>query len=110
MSLAFSRMCRATFSTKRPPVISGGKAGVAALNLSGKKCTNPVPPSSANQLMLTLNIDAMYSLLEIHTAETDIKNIDFIVIGATEYPIVMVETRPINGELRTRVLMRKLAG
>ncbi len=110
MTKSFDRICRTTFSTKRPPVISGGLGGLPVTHLSGKKCTDPIQPGNSSELLLALNLDTRYQLYEVHTSETDIKQNppDIIVIGSNEYPIVIVEPRSFAGETRTRVVYKKL--
>ena len=107
MTVAFTRMCKTQFSTKRPPIISGGKAGAPATNLSGVYCTPPIPLGSS-ELQATLQIETLYTLWEVHTTQTDIRTGDMLVISNLEYPIVLAEPRTFRNETRTRIVYKKL--
>lgn len=110
-SASFTRICRTVFGTERPPAVSGGKGGVPATHLTDKRCTDPIQPGNAAELMQSLNLESRYQLYEIRTAETDIKQNppDVIVIGSEKFPVVIVEPRTIPvGETRTRVVYKKL--
>jgi hypothetical protein len=107
MTATFTRICRTAFSTKRPPVISGGKAGVPTANLTGVYCTAPIQLGSS-ELQTALNIETLYQLYEVHTAQTDIKTGDLLVIASVDYPVVLVEPRTFGSETRTRVVYKKL--
>ncbi len=92
MSASFARLAVVTASTKRPPVISGGKRGAPAAYLTQLRC---LPLDTAEQqrvralaVRLGLALDAPLDILQtMIDGNKDVKEGDVLVVGTTEYPI-----------------------
>jgi len=81
----FSKMATVTASTKRAPGITSGKRGAPATNVLSLRCT-PLDPVDA-ELRQRLGLQTPHELLQCFTEETDVREGDVLVVGATEYPI-----------------------
>lgn len=79
------RFLTVTASTKRAPVISGGKRGAPAANVTSLTCT-PLDPLET-ELRQRLALSTPHELLQSFTQETDIKEGDLLVVAGTDYPI-----------------------
>lgn len=86
----WGRFLTKTISTKRSPIITGGKRGVPVTYLTGVLCTpfDPVDP----EVRLREQIDTAHELLQTFVlGDADIVEGDTIVTSSgTEYPVKAV--------------------
>jgi hypothetical protein len=75
-----------TASTKRPPVISSGKRGAAATNISSLRCTplDPVDPEIRQRLILNTPNELLQTYTE---GGLDIVEGDILTVSSVDYPI-----------------------
>jgi hypothetical protein len=105
-SPSFVRVATCTASTKRPPVFSGGKAGVPATQISSLVCTRPVTPSNVHELEQSLNLDTLLTVKVVYTQDDlDIKTGDTLIIStpsafAGTFPIRLVNPYPFGSDIR----------
>jgi len=93
MSASFTKMAIVTASTKRSPVVSGGKVGVKTTSIASFKCTplDPINPGTDSKLSQELILDTPGTLMITYCeAGLDILQGDNLVIGSDEYPIKLV--------------------
>jgi hypothetical protein len=83
--MSMARFLTVTASTKRAPVIAGGKRGVAVTQVVALQCT-PLDPVDPN-LKQRLALNTPHELLECFTEATGILEGDFLVVGTESYPI-----------------------
>ncbi len=108
-SASFRRMARLTASTKRSPLIAGGKVGVPALHVPELRCT-PLDPISAETAQ-RLGLDTPYTLRQIFVADVapDVVKGDLLVVDGHEYPVRAVEPWDWSpGETYLRVVVEVL--
>jgi len=112
-STTFARVASVTASTKRPPAISGGKAGVPVTNLSSIKCTRPVTPSNAHELEQTYQLGTLSTVKVCYVQDNlDIKTGDTLVIAsgafAGEFPIKYVGLYGFGDDVRKELTIEVL--
>jgi hypothetical protein len=90
MSIATRRLMTVTASTKRSPVISGGKRGDPATNIASLKC-QPLDPVDA-ELRERLALETPHALLQTFAAAADILTGDILVVSSVENPIRKAES------------------
>jgi hypothetical protein len=101
------RFLTETASTKRPPAISSGKRGTPATKISSLKCTplDPVDP----ELRQRLAINTPHELLQTFVnGGLDILEGDFLVYGATDYPIRSCAEWKWRGVVFQRLILEDL--
>ena len=112
-SSSFTRTATVTASTKRPPVISSGKAGVPATQIASLKCTRPVTPSNSHELEQTLNLGTLATVKVCYVQEDlDVKTCDTLVIAsgafAGEFPIRIVNMYGFGDDIRKELTIEVL--
>lgn len=112
-SATFTRIATETANTLRPPVISSGKAGVPATNLTGIKCARPSEPSDANELRETYQLGTLYTLLQTFVQDNlDVLTGDTLVIASGNwsgtYPIKVVQKIGFGTDVRKRLVLEGL--
>lgn len=108
-SASFSRVATVTASTKRPPVISGGKAGAPTTNLTNIKTTRLVLADDAKELRETYQLGTLTNIFQCFTqGDLDILTGDVLIIGSTEYPIRLVQAWPFGDDVRKRLILEGL--
>jgi len=88
--MSMTRFLTVTASTKRAPVIAGGKRGAATANVTSLKCTplDPVDSALSSDLRQRLALNTPHELLQTFVeANLDIERGDILVVGSDEYPI-----------------------
>lgn len=88
--MSMARFLTVTASTKRAPVIAGGKRGAAATNVASLLCTplDPVDSALSSELRQRLALNTPHLLLQTFVAANlDIERGDILVVGSEEYPI-----------------------
>ncbi len=93
-------------STKRTPAISGGKRGAPVTQVASLRCT-PLDPVDA-ELRQRLGLSTPMELLQVFTAETDVREGDVLVVGSTEYPIRACEEWTWRGSAFRRLVVEEL--
>jgi hypothetical protein len=108
MMSSFSKMAKVTASTKRRPVVSGGKMAESwTTQIASLKCTplDPVDSETARRL----NVATAYEIKECFVdSGLDIIQGDKLVVGAKEYPIREVEPWEWRGSHYQRLLLDDL--
>ena len=89
MSATFARRLTVTASTKRLPVVSGGKRGAATTHLAQLKCT-PLDPLTA-EISQRVALNTPHETLQTFCGSGDVREGDILVVGSSEYPIKAVE-------------------
>lgn len=112
-SNTFSRIATITASTKRPPVIAGGKAGAPVTYLSYLKCTRPVTPSNSRELEQTFQLSTLVTVKVVYVQDNlDIKMGDTLVISsgdfAGEFPIRNVGMYGFGSDVRKELTIEVL--
>lgn len=112
-SNTFARVATVTASTKRPPVIAGGKAGVPVTNISFLKCTRPVTPSNSRELEQTFQLSTLVTVKVVYVQDNlDIKTGDTLVISSGdfsgEFPIRNVASYPFGSDIRKELTIEVL--
>ena len=112
-SNTFSRVATITASTKRPPTISSGKAGVHATQIASLKCTRPVTPSNARELEQTFQLSTLVTVKVVYVQDDlDIKTGDTLVISTGpftgEFPIRHVASYPFGTDIRKELTIEVL--
>jgi hypothetical protein len=109
ISNTFLRVATVTASTKRPPAITSGKAGVPVTNLASLKCTRLVLADDAKELRETYQLGTLTNILQCFTqGDLDILTGDVLVIGSAEYPIRLVQAWPFGDDVRKRLILEGL--
>ena len=110
---SFTRVARVTANTKRAPVISSGKAGTPASNLTGIKITEPVLADDAKELRETYGLATLANIMQCFCqGDLDIITGDTLSIPsgtwAGDYPIRLVQSWPFGGDIRKRLIYEAL--
>lgn len=108
-SPSFTRTARVTANTKRPPVISSGKAGQPVTNLTGIKVTEPVLADDAKELRETYQLGTLTNIMQCFCqGDLDIITGDTLSIPSGtytgDYPIRIVQAWPFSGDIRKRLI------
>lgn len=104
---AFGRFAVVVASTKRPPVVAGGKRGTPATYLTGLSITplDPVDP----ELRQRLALDTPHELRQsFATGSPDILEGDLLVVGSIEYPIRSVAQWAWRGSTYVHMVVEEL--
>ena len=88
--MTLARLATVTASTKRRPVISGGKIGLPTTHIASLKCTplQPISPDVARRQTLNTPHEVAQTFV---IGSPDIKVGDILVIETRDYPIKAVE-------------------
>jgi hypothetical protein len=112
-SPSFARIATCTASTKRPPAITGGKAGVPVTQIASLACTRPVTPSNVHELEQTFQLGTLSTVKVCYTQDNlDIKTGDILVIAsgdyAGEFPIKYVGMYGFGSDVRKELAIEVL--
>lgn len=113
-SPSFTRVATCTASTKRPPAITGGKAGAPATSISSLKCTRPADANDAKELRETYQIGTLVQIQQVFVqGNLDILTGDVLIITtpsdwAGEYPIRIVQKIGFGDDIRKRLIIEGL--
>jgi hypothetical protein len=109
-SSSFARMAVVTASTKRSPVVSGGKRGTPTTQEASFACTplDPIDPEVRQRLMLDSPNVILETFVENSDGSLDIVVGDILVVGSTEYPIKAVEDWYWRTETYRHLFVEKL--
>lgn len=101
------RFLTVTAATKRSPVLTGGKRGVAATKIASLQCM-PLDPVEA-ELRQRLALNTPHELLQTCVgAGLDIREGDVLVVAGTDYPIRDVGEWAWRGGLFMRLILEDL--
>lgn len=104
MGISFNRLTTVTADTKR----RADPRNAPTVNLQNIKITPLMPVDKS--IAFRMGLETPHELLQAFTSETDIREGDYLVIGAAEYPVKAVGSwawRPDGGE-RLVVLVEEL--
>ena len=113
ISRSFARMATVAFTTKRSPVLAGGKRGapVAELTSATLRCTplDPADPGGKGELIARLITESTVQLLECFVdAAPDIRLGDILVVAGKEYPIKAVGNWEWRGDVYRALIVEDL--
>jgi hypothetical protein len=103
-------MAVVTASTKRSPVVSGGKRGTPTTQESSFSCTplDPIDAEVRQRLMLDSPNIILETFVENADGSLDIVVGDILVVGSTEYPIKVCEDWYWRTEIYRHLFVEKL--
>lgn len=109
-SRSFARMATVTASTKRSPIISGGKRGAPATQEASFACTplDPIDSEVRQRLMLDTPNVILETFVENADGSLDILVGDILVVGSVEYPIKACEDWYWRGTTYRHLFVEKL--
>jgi hypothetical protein len=112
-SRAFELLATETATTKRPPLMSGGKRGVPVAHITTPFALTPLV--SADFVAADRNtrvrppLDGPYTLLQTFTQDTvDIVKGDLLTVDSVDYPVQHVEMWPMGTETWLFVIVEKV--